>query len=74
MTMETVLKEALALSPQERAMLADELWRSVPTDELSLALTPAQRKDLLRRVAEDEAEGSDPQDWSTVRTKFRGHG
>jgi putative addiction module component (TIGR02574 family) len=71
MTLEAVLKEAMSLSPRERAALADKLWRSVPHDESELALTPEQARDLDRRVAEDEAGKSGPRDWDQVRDELR---
>ncbi len=67
MTLETVLMDAMTLDPRGRVLLADELWRSVPTDEQSVALTPAQREDLQRRLAEDAAGQSDPQPWDQAR-------
>lgn len=63
MTLKAVLKEAMSLTPRERSALADELWRSVPHDEAELALTPTQNEDLQRRLDEDAAGESDPQDW-----------
>ena len=72
MTLEAVLKDAMPLNPRERAMLADELWRSVPHTEADVALTPEQRADLERRVQEDDAAGqSDPQDWEQMRADLR---
>jgi putative addiction module component (TIGR02574 family) len=71
MTLESVLTDAMTLSPRERALLADELWRSVSADEKSLALTSAQREDLQRRLAEDAAGQSDPQPWARVRSALR---
>jgi len=71
MTLKTVLKQAMNLSPRERSLLADELWRSVPHDETELALTPAQERDLRQRIAEDKAGRSRPQDWESVRDELR---
>ena len=70
MTLESVLTDAMSLSPRDRALLADELWRSVPPDERSLQLTPAQREDLKRRLAEDAAGYSDPQPWAHARAEI----
>jgi putative addiction module component (TIGR02574 family) len=70
MTLESVLTDAMTLSVRERALLADELWRSVPTNERDVELTPAQREDLKRRLAEDAAGRSDPQPWSQVRARI----
>jgi putative addiction module component (TIGR02574 family) len=71
MTLDAVLKQAMTLSPKERAVLADELWRSVPHDDAEFELTPEQDRDLQRRIAEDNAGASDPQDWETIREKLR---
>ena len=71
MTLETVLQGALTLTPRERALLADELWRSVPAEEQGLDLTAPQREDLQRRLAEDAAGRSDPQPWAQVRSDLR---
>ncbi len=71
MTLKTVLLDALTLTPRERALLADELWRSVPADEQTVELTPAQREDLQRRLAEDAAGRSDPLPWAQVRSALR---
>ena len=71
MTLETVLLDALSLTPHERALLADELWRSVPTDKQNADLTPAQSDDLQRRLAEDAAGHSDPHPWPQVRAALR---
>ncbi len=71
MTLDTVLKEALSLHPRERSIVADELWRSLPFDESELALTPTQARDLEKRIAEDAAGESDPQDWEKAREELR---
>ena len=71
MTLEAVLKNAMSLTARERALLADELWRSVPRDEADDTLTVAQRADLQRRMEEDDAGESDPQDWERVRADLR---
>jgi putative addiction module component (TIGR02574 family) len=71
MTLEAVLKDAMSLSARERALLAEELWRSVPRDDGAAVLTPAQRADLTRRIEEDDAARSDPQDWDAVRDQLR---
>ncbi len=67
MSLRTVLKEAMELSPQERRLLAEELWRGIGPDESDAALTPAQAEDLSRRIREDDAGESAPQEWETFR-------
>jgi putative addiction module component (TIGR02574 family) len=71
MTLETILTDAMTLAPRERALLADELWRSVPVEEQVVALTAPQRADLQRRLAEDAAGQSDPQPWEQTRADLR---
>ena len=48
------LSEASAFSPEERAELADELWRSLPEDEVSEANAEIARRieDVLTGRAE----------------------
>ncbi len=71
MTLEAILKDAMSLSPHERAVLADKLWGSVPHDEPQLALTPAQHNDLSKRRHEDDAGESDAQDWEQAQADLR---
>jgi putative addiction module component (TIGR02574 family) len=70
MTIKSVLTDALTLSARDRALLADELWRSVPPDERNVELTPTQREDLKRRLEEDAAGQSDPQPWAQARSSI----
>lgn len=71
MTLEAILKDAMSLTARERALLADELWRSIPRGDAEAELTAAQRDDLQRRIEEDDAGRSDPQDWEQVRADLR---
>jgi putative addiction module component (TIGR02574 family) len=52
MTLDALIEEAKQLSTAEQAELLDELARMVHPDLAELALTPAQKLDLDRRVAE----------------------
>jgi hypothetical protein len=69
MTLEAVLKEALALTPEQRRELGELMLRSVRNDVVDL--TPAQREDLRRRIAEDDAGESDPVDGEAFLESLR---
>jgi hypothetical protein len=60
MTLEGLLKDALTLTPEQRRELGELLLWSVRNKDVDL--TPAQREDLRRRIAEDDAGLSDPVD------------
>jgi putative addiction module component (TIGR02574 family) len=62
-----VLKELLELTPAERLEVADALYDSVASDELS-PLTPEQIEDLERRLTEHEKDPSTGRPWEEVRT------
>jgi putative addiction module component (TIGR02574 family) len=70
MTRDAILKEAMQLSPRDKAQLIDDLWGTM-SDEQALALTPAQAADLQKRIAEDDAGLSNPQPWEVVREQLR---
>lgn len=51
MTAETLVSEALALSPQARAFVAERLIESLDAD-VGTGLSPAWREEVLRRCEE----------------------
>jgi putative addiction module component (TIGR02574 family) len=69
MTREAILKEALQLESDDRIKLIDDLWGSIG-DADAVALTPAQKEDLQRRLAEDEAGKSNPIPWEVARERL----
>jgi putative addiction module component (TIGR02574 family) len=52
---EQIEAQAMQLSPQERADLADRLWWSVESQKEPFALSPEWEAEIARRVAELEA-------------------
>lgn len=56
MTSQTLRKELFQLPVAERLELVEELWDSIPAEDEALVLTPEQREDLDRRLAEADAE------------------
>jgi putative addiction module component (TIGR02574 family) len=59
------------LDVEDRLALVEEIWASIVADAKSFPLTPAQREELDRRVAEDDAYPSDVIPWSEVRASVR---
>ena len=70
--MSSALRDELArLSTAERLELIEELWESISDDDGALALTPEQREDLRRRVAEADADPDGGAPWDEVRERIR---
>ncbi len=60
------------LTPDERILLAEELWESVSAEFEGIPLTDGQRADLERRL---DASRDNPQagsTWDEVETRLRG--
>jgi putative addiction module component (TIGR02574 family) len=53
-----LLDELMQLTPAERLELAQELWDSVPDETDDFELTPEQKTELDRRMAEHERDPS----------------
>ena len=62
-----LVTEILALPVQERVRLVGAIWDSISAAPEALALTPWQREELDRRLAEFEA---DPDAGSTLEEVF----
>jgi putative addiction module component (TIGR02574 family) len=60
-------EELFKLSAAERLELVEQLWDSLSDDDEALALTPEQREDLARRLAEADA---DPRGGSPAEEVF----
>jgi putative addiction module component (TIGR02574 family) len=63
--------ELFRLSAAERLELIEELWDSIADDDVALELTPEQREDLRRRVAEADADPTGGSPWEEVRERIR---
>jgi len=71
MTSKALRKVLFRLSVAERLELAEELWDSIPGDDEALALSPEQREDLDRRVAEAEADPDSGSSWDAARERIQ---
>lgn len=68
MTRDQLLADAKALPKDERIELVMDLWDTVSDDEFPL--TDAQREDLDRRIAEDDADTSPGDEWDVFEKKL----
>lgn len=71
MTSQTLRKELFQLPVAERLELVEELWDSIPAEDEALVLTPEQREDLDRRLAEADAEPDGGVPWEEARERIR---
>jgi putative addiction module component (TIGR02574 family) len=59
------------LSIAERIQLVEDIWDSIAAETSeSLAITPAQRAEIQRRLAEHDAEPSSAVPWDSVRSEL----
>lgn len=70
----TVSAKALGvdrLNIDDRLALVEEIWASICADSASFPLTEAQRAELDRRVADDEAFPDDVIPWEDLKASMR---
>lgn len=70
MSRDSVLHHALALSPDERIQLIDDLLESVVSPNSCSELTPAQQRDLLKRLEDDRAEPNALVSWEEAEKRI----
>lgn len=59
------------LNIDDRLALVEEIWASICVDSASFPLTEAQRAELDRRVADDEAFPDDVMPWEDIKASMR---
>ncbi|MEO8855797.1 MAG: addiction module protein [Burkholderiaceae bacterium] len=59
------------LDVDERLALVEEIWVTICSDTKGFPLTEAQRAELDRRVADDDAFPDDVVPWDEVKTSVR---
>ena len=59
------------LNIDDRLALVEEIWASICADSASFPLTEAQRAELDRRVADDEAFPDDMIPWEDIKASMR---
>jgi putative addiction module component (TIGR02574 family) len=58
------------LGIEERLALVEELWDSIAADSAAVPLTPAQRTELDRRLADHEANPEDVISWDELKSSL----
>ncbi len=58
------------LDIEERLALVEELWNSIAADSAAVPLTPAQRTELDRRLADHKANPDDVVPWEQVKSSL----
>ena len=61
------------LNIDERLALVEEIWATICADATAFPLTDAQRAELDRRVADDDAFPDDVVPWDEVKVSVRSH-
>ena len=59
------------LNVDERLALVEEIWATICADAKAFPLTDAQRAELDRRVADDDAFPADVVPWDEVKASVR---
>ncbi|MEO7726674.1 MAG: addiction module protein [Burkholderiales bacterium] len=59
------------LNVDERLALVEEIWATICADAKAFSLTDAQRAELDRRVADDDAFPDDVVPWDEVKASVR---
>ena len=72
MTKADVMAGALRLSPAERLELVEELWETIAEAPESVPLTDELRRELDRRLAEDDASPTDVIPWEDIKREIEG--
>jgi putative addiction module component (TIGR02574 family) len=71
MTREALLPSILALTPEERLFLIDDIWSSLPVEAKDWPLTDDQRDELDRRLDEARRNPGVGSSWEEVEAAIR---
>ena len=61
------------LSPAERILLVEEIWDRIATEPENVPVSPAQRAELDRRLADLERNPDAGRPWAEIRDELRRH-
>jgi putative addiction module component (TIGR02574 family) len=71
MTREALLPSILALTPEDRLSLIDDIWTSLPPHAKEWPLTDEQRAELDRRLEDAERNPDSGRSWEEVEAAVR---
>lgn len=66
------LPEILKLSVAERIQLVEDIWDSIAAEPEALSLSEEQRRELDRRLADQEANPGVGRPWAEVKARLLG--
>jgi putative addiction module component (TIGR02574 family) len=69
MVRQTLLSDALALSPADRMELIDRLWESLDADVAAIPLSDEQRRELDRRLEDMDRDPTLGSSWDDVKAR-----
>jgi len=70
MSADTLIAEALKLSPQDRLRIAEALWNSAPDENADFPVREELQKELERRFADYEANPEAGSPWNEVQSRL----
>jgi len=70
MSADVLIEEASKLSAADRLRIAEALWQSAWDEQPELPITPEQRQELDRRLADYDADPSHGDEWAIVRDRL----
>ena len=68
---QSLLQSALKLSKSERILLVEQIWDSLAREQQAPDLTPAQRKEINRRLARLSRTGPLGSSWEDVKQRLK---
>lgn len=71
MDLATALAQIRAMNMDDRIRLVEAIWDEIASDSASAALTEAQKEELDRRLADDDAHPDDGVPWDVIRAEAR---
>jgi putative addiction module component (TIGR02574 family) len=71
MTREAILPSILALTPEERLSLIDDIWSSLPVEAKDWPLSDEQRAELDRRLEDASRNSGLGKSWEEVEAAVR---
>lgn len=70
MSPDLLIQEATKLSAADRLRVAEALWQSAWDEQADLPLTPEQRQELDRRLADYDANPQQGDNWQVVSARL----
>jgi putative addiction module component (TIGR02574 family) len=70
MSADILIEQASKLSAADRLRIAEALWQSAWDEQADLPITPQQRQELDRRLADYDVDPNRGDEWQIVRDRL----